>query len=106
MFNVLRILLVILFLPVIIVLQIFLSKRRNRWLGLLLPAISLLSSIMMVLNMVAYPNESLARILTRVTMVFLLSNIPTAVLIAIYYACREKLKKNKELDRMNIQDLE
>ena len=38
--------------------------------------------------------------------VFIITNIPTLILIAIYYACKEKLKIKNQLDKMNIQDLE
>jgi hypothetical protein len=38
-------------------------------------------------------------------MLFLVANIPTVIIIVIYFACREKFKKNKEIDKMNIQDL-
>ena len=35
----------------------------------------------------------------------LLSNIPTLVLLVIYWAVREKYRKRSELDKMNIDDL-
>ena len=38
--------------------------------------------------------------------VALLYNIPTLILLAIYFACREKFRRKKEMDRMNAQDLE
>ena len=37
--------------------------------------------------------------------VFLLMNIPTAILLAIYFTVRERKRKNKEIDKMNIKDL-
>ena len=37
---------------------------------------------------------------------FLIYNIPTAILLAIYFACREKQKRNRDLEKMNIQDLQ
>lgn len=45
-------------------------------------------------------------ILATITPVFLISNIPTIIFLAIYFACREKIKLRTELDKMNIQDLE
>lgn len=50
-------------------------------------------------------NESIIQIIFQNIIVFLLCNISTIILIAIYLACREKFKKNKEIDKMNIQDL-
>lgn len=41
----------------------------------------------------------------QVLLMWLLSNIPTAVLLAIYFACRTKQRRKKQLDKMNIQDL-
>ncbi len=89
-----------------IALQIFLSKRENKWLGLILPIISLIFSIFTILSMMVYANQSIAETIYQFVMAFLLSNIPTIILLAIYFACREKFKKNRELDKMNIQDLQ
>ena len=36
---------------------------------------------------------------------FLISNIPTIVLLAIYFGIREKMKIRSEIDKMNIKDL-
>lgn len=41
----------------------------------------------------------------QMILVWLLGNIPTFVLLAIYFACRGKQHRNKQLDKMNIQDL-
>ena len=101
-----KLLFLIIFLAGIIVLQIFLSKRVNKWLGLILPIISIMFSILTVLGLAVYDNQSTAEIIFQLIMVFLLSNIPTIILLAIYLACREKFKKNRELDKMSIQDLE
>ncbi|MBK5246138.1 MAG: hypothetical protein JJE49_02540 [Peptostreptococcaceae bacterium] len=38
--------------------------------------------------------------------IFIISNIPTLIFLAIYFACRDKRKKNLELEKMSIQDLE
>lgn len=37
--------------------------------------------------------------------IFIIYNIPTVILLAIYGACREKIKKIQEIDKMNIIDL-
>lgn len=91
------------FFIVIILLQIYLSKRESKWLGLVLPAISFFFSIIGVL----FVPESVSTtyIIIGSIIVFLLLNIPTIILIAIYFACRKKIKRNKEIDKMNIQDL-
>lgn len=61
-------------------LQVFLSLRKNRWYGLIIPMFSLLLSLIL----------------------FIISLI-------IYFACRSKLKEKtgraNELDRMKIKDM-
>ena len=113
----------IIFLIIIIgmtVLQIFMSKKQNKWLGLILPAITVFFSIIAVLGISSYTTlteQSGKVILNTVQIpkisvlltalyVFVLYNIPTAILLGIYYACRENIKKNKEMEKMSIQDLE
>lgn len=97
---------VLLFLLVFVVggvlLQIFLSKREAKWPGLLLPLLTFLYSLLMVLGVAAYDGQFpwgpiLACLVT--------GNIPTVILLAIYFACREKLKKKSEISKMQIDDL-
>ena len=86
------------------VLEIFLARRKSRWPGLILPGITLLYALIMALN-VAAVDQSGVQMLSQVLTVFLLSNIPTAILLAIYFVCREKRRVRDQLDKMNIQDL-
>lgn len=83
-------------------LQIFFSKRESKWLGLLLPLLTFLYSLVMALNVGAvngaFPWGTLLAALV-------MGNIPTVILLAIYAACREKRKKRGEMDKMNIDDL-
>jgi Na+/alanine symporter len=94
------------FLAGIVLLQMFLSKRENKWLGLILPMITFMFSVLTVLGYAFYANQSISQRIFQFIMIFLLYNIPTISLLAIYLACREKLKKKKGLDKMNIEDLE
>ena len=89
-----------------VVLQIFLSRRESPWPGLVLPGVSLLLSLIPLLNVAALPGAGAGEILTALLLVFLLYNIPTLVLLAIYLACRAKFRRKREMDRMNAQDLE
>ena len=86
-----------------ILLQIFLSRRISRWPGLILPGITFLYSLVMLLSVAAY--GGILETLRVMFAVFLLSNIPTAVLLAIYFACRGADRTKKELEKMNSQDL-
>ena len=85
-----------------IFLQIFLSRREGKWPGLVLPVLSFLYSLVMALSAVAY-NGTIpwGPILASL----ILGNIPTALLLVIYFACREKFRKRNELDKMQINDL-
>lgn len=114
-------------------LQIFLSKRTNRWLGLVIPLICFLYSIVMTLSVPMYFSNtslkvetlaedgsivseevskgestrlSVGETLATIIPVFAISNVSTIIYLAIYGACRESRKKNSELKKMNIQDLE
>ena len=85
-----------------ILLQIFLSRREGKWPGLVLPILSFLYSLVMVFSAVAY-NGGIPWGPILASLV--LGNIPTVILLAIYFACREKFRKRSELDKMNISDL-
>ena len=87
-----------------VVLEIFLARRKSRWPGLILPGITLLYALIMALNVVAV-HQSRVQMLSQVLTVFLLSNLPTAILLAIDFVCREKRRVRDQLDKMNIQDL-
>lgn len=104
MYVVTNILLVLVFGVGAILLQIFLSRRQSRWPGLILPALTLLYSLVMVLN-VANTGD-LASALLAMGVTFLLGNLPTLILLVIYAVCREQYRRKKQMERMNIQDLE
>ena len=102
----------------VVALQIFLSKKENKWLGLILPIICLVFSIMAVMGMLNFNTHT--RISTIVTengqtvkkeiinidkkgpfmdasemglstgAVFVVANIPTVILVGIYRGCRRK----------------
>lgn len=89
-----------------IFLQIFLSKKKSKWFGLILPVITFLYSILVILGLAAFVGMSIGGILMTIASAFLISNIPTIFLMVIYFACREKIKINDQLNQMNIQDLD
>ncbi len=86
-----------------VLLQIFLSRRESRWPGLILPGICVLISLIAVLGVAAF--GSLAESILTVLLVLVLYNLPTAVLLAIYAACRSGRRKRDEADTMRIHDL-
>lgn len=94
-----------LFIAGMIVLQVFLSRSESKWPGLVLPIIAFLFGLLYPLNMVA-PSEGVnIAFLFQMILVWLLGNIPTILFLAIYFSCRGKKRRNKQLDKMNIQDL-
>ena len=96
----------LLIVSLIIYLQIYFSKMESKWIGLILPGISLIISIIMVLNIAEPPVDiSISKRIAMVLSAFLTSNIPTIILLAIYAAARQKLKRKTEIDKMNIKDL-
>lgn len=86
-------------------LQIFLSEKNSKWFGLILPAITFLYSLLMVLGLAVYDGMSGGEIFILIASTFLLNNIPTIVLLGIYFGYREKMKLRAELEKMSIQDL-
>lgn len=103
--RILVFLLFLLFIAGVIALQIFLSKMESKLAGLVLPIITILLSLMYPLGMVAPSEGVTAGFIVGTIIGWLICNIPTIVFLAIYFGCREKQRRNKQLDKMNIQDL-
>lgn len=113
-------------------LQFYLSGKRSRWPGLILPLICFLFSLQALLGIATYssvrtsvttitenghsvtqedivvpPEKKDSRqIAATAVSVFIGNNIPTVILLGIYATRRSGRKKNLELEKMNIQDLE
>ena len=83
-----------------ILLQIFLSKRESKWPGLVLPVISFLWSLLYLFNLM--DTGSVVQNILMAILTILLTNIPTLVLLAIYWAVREKRRTRSESEKMNI----
>ena len=86
-----------------ILLQIFLSKRESRWPGLVLPLLAFLWSLLGPLNVMDTGSVSQNVLLVLVTL--LAGNIPTLLLLAIYWAVREKRRVRDQIDKMKIDEL-
>lgn len=82
----------VLFVVGIVALQIFLSGKRNKWLGLFMPIISFLLTLVIPLNMVAPAEGITSEYLLSMLLVLIVANIPTVFLSLIYIACREKYR--------------
>lgn len=113
MLNLLNTLITLALLVGIVLLQIFLSRRDSRWPGLVLPGLFFLLSLCIVVSvsLLAFispqgNDPDLGALITSSLLLFLMYNIPTCILLAIYAACREKHRSSKQLEKMNIQDLD
>ena len=84
-------------------LQIFLSKRESRWPGLVLPLLTFLYALLMVLNIM--DTGSVSKNVLVICVTLLAGNIPTLILLAIYWAAREKRRVKSQIDKMKIDDL-
>ena len=90
----------------IIVLQVFLSKKESKWLGLILPIISFGISLFATLGLLFFSIGDISAIIASAILTFLFCNIPTGILLAIYGGCRSKRNKQRALEKMSAQDLE
>ena len=99
-----RTLLFILLCALIICLQMWLSKRENKWPGLMLPLLTFLFSLLFPLNMLG--TGDMAADILHTLLIWLIANIPTFILLIIYRSCRNKQQKNKQLEKMKILDLD
>jgi hypothetical protein len=95
-----------------IILQIHLSKKENRWLGLILPIVYFGTSTVVflglgfiVLSRVATATPSFGFPILIILCLFIVFNIPAIVLIIINRTIRAPRKNKKEINKMNIQDL-
>lgn len=94
---------VLLFLVLPIVLEVFLARAESPIPGLILPVLSGMVSVLFILYM-AIPGEGGAALAGSMIALPVL-NIPTLVLLAIYFTCRSGKKRKNQMDKMNIQDL-
>ena len=86
-----------------VLLQIFLSRRESRWPGLILPLMTFLCSWLGPLNVA--DTGSVSRNVLLVAVTLLAGNIPTLVLLAIYWAAREKYRVRDQMEKMGKQDI-
>lgn len=103
--TIIALILFLLICAAIISLQVYLSKKESKYLGLILPVISLIFSLMYVAGIAAFDSFSQVENYMALFIAFLVANIPTIILVFIYLGIREKKNMKKELDKMNIKDL-
>ena len=72
--------LLLLFIIVLCILQIFLVKKKSKWVGLMLPLISFVFSVFLI---VISPNFISSNLI--IFIIFILVNIPTAIYLTIFF---------------------
>ncbi len=88
---------------IMIVLQIYLSKMKQAWPGLILPVVSAINATFIAFLLLV---NSLANNLTRVFLLTIILYLPTAVFFIIYMKAHKNNAPNQEISRMTIQDLD
>ena len=95
---------VIVLMVLAVVLQMYFSRKPARWPGLVLPIIAFLFSLLYPLNMADFGGDRGA-LIAQMLIVWLIGNVPTLILLAIYFAARCRLRRAREFDRIDAQDL-
>ena len=99
-----ELILIILLIVGAVLLEMYLARKPGRWPGLVLPILSFLTSLLYPLNMVNLGGD-MATLIAQILLVWLLANIPTAILLAIYFAARRRIGRSRAQDKMRAQDL-
>jgi len=109
-----------------VLLQLFLAKQEGRWLGLLLPAMTFMISILLVIYTVSYPrgraftqstsedgtivlheikgpSQDLGTLAGKTVGSLVIFNIPTGVLAAIYAVHRDKRRQRPEAEKTHLE---
>ena len=89
-----RIIIFVAILAAIVLLQVYLSKKKNKWFGLILPIICFLFALIIVpLNIIVPTSGVDMDYIVKHIIVFGIFNIPTIIFMIIYLVCRKG--KNK-----------
>lgn len=104
--NVLTTLAVLAVLAGAVILQFYLSGRENKYIGLILPALTFAGSFAVPLNLAAPAEGITLSFLGKALIVFLLANILTFVLLAVWFIRRERLRRRNEWERISLTDRE
>ena len=93
-----NLLILLLVLVCVVLLQIFLSRTESKWPGLVLPVLCFVCSLIVPLNAIVAN--------AVIIYAWLIVNIPTIILLLVYFVCRQQYKKKNQIEKMQIQDLD
>lgn len=88
------------------ILQVFLSRLKNKRIGLILPVLASIPAVFATIGGLFSGNVAIIALI----ILFVVMEIPAMIFLSIYYivrsVCKDKLKEEPtELEKMNIQDL-
>lgn len=91
----------------VLLLQVYLSRCVSRWPGLVLPILTGLFSLVYPLSFAVPPGGMVTpQIIWQLLMIVVIANIPTAILLVIYFNGRREPRTKRQMDKMNAQDLD
>ena len=107
------------FVAAMIILQVYLSRRKSKVPGLVLPAITFPGELFILLNVVtnvvmtSVADNAVGGVdsydvfvtVLNTVLTLLVISMPTIVLLVIYFLCRRGMNRKKQIEKMNIQDL-
>lgn len=121
--TIISLIFLIAFVAAMIILQVYLSRRKSKVPGLVLPAIMFSGELFILLNVVTNvmmtsvadnavggvdSYDVFVTVLNTVlntVLTLLVISMPTIVLLVIYFLCRRGMNRKKQIEKMNIQDL-
>ena len=104
--NILTTMTIILFALILsIFLQVYLSKQKSKYFGLILPLISFVFSLIVLANYVVPNGLKIGPFLMSVLGILLFANTFTLIYLVIYFTFKHKKNSSSEIDKMNIKDL-
>lgn len=86
------------------VLQYFLAKAENPWLGRMLPILSGIISLIVTLFLLL--NLTKLTVVWLAVLAFIVFNIPTLLFFIIYRQTRKRYIEKQEIEKMKIQEIE
>ena len=90
-----RVLILLILIICVLLLQIVLSRTKSKIPGLILPAVMIVGYLPFMYAITGGPN-----------VLWLVAVLPIALLLLIYFLCRGKFRKRKQMKKMQIMDLE
>jgi len=89
--------------------QLFLSTRKNKYLGLILPGIALILAGVITVHtafQVFGFAEGIGKFLCQVILAYLFACIPFVLYLVIYFICQRHMQKKNQLNQTLIHDLD